>query len=411
MDAPEETDHAGQDHIRQQIEQLRAKKAVVSSPIDDEIEKLTQQLESGLSHAALTSTVDSLPSNQAEPLAGDALGTLIAACASDSLNAFARARRLLFKANIRISSVRSDRNISLLHTCARFGSVKILNQLLDSEPGIFGIIDDLGRDALTVSVLYRQLHVFHILSQSKDCSYAHQSLPFLNNCLHSIARFGLFSFAREILNTNRGNEPKVQLAMSQYNKDGLLPIHIMCARLDIEMITQAFCVNPQWLDACTATGANIIDMAVTGERGLLSPSDCFDFICAITQLHPPAKEQFLLAASNRYKHTGVIARCSGALLALVRVPSNETRIRASQSITTPFLSFNLFVANALFQVVLESSCSADCLKHISKATSTTAKVFADAVLTQCIFLAQIRATQLPLIQSAGTLRFQLFLRC
>jgi hypothetical protein len=349
MDEPEEANHAGQ--IRQQIEQLRTRKAVFSTPIDDEIEKLSHLLENDSAHAAHTARVDSLPSNQAESLAGDAMEMLVTACASDSLNAFARARRLLFKANIQLSSVRSDRNISLLHTAARFGSVKILNQLLDSEPGMFGILDDLGRDALAVSVLYRQLHVFHILSHIKDCSYANQSLPFLNNCMHSVARFGLISFAREILNTNRGNEPKVQLAMSQYNKDGLLPIHIMAARLDIEMVTQAFCVNPLWLDACTAAGANIIDIAVTGECALMSPHNCFDFICAVAQLHPPAQEQFLLAASNRYKHTGVLARCAGALLALVRRPPNIPLFQsAPRSVTsvyyaTPILFCKCFCFN------------------------------------------------------------------
>jgi hypothetical protein len=239
MNAPEKgLDQAGR--IGQKLEELRAKKALVTSPLDDEIEKLTQQLVALNPDAAAPSEA----LTQAQPLAGDVLATLISACASDNTNAFARARRLLFKENVSVSSVRSDRQLSLLHTCARFGSVKILNQLLDSEPGMVTMIDDLGRDALAVSVMYRQSQIFHVLSKIKDCSYALQSLPFLNNCLHSIARFSLFSFAREILNTSRGNEARIQLAMSQYNKDGLQPIHVMAARLDADMIAQAYVLHP-----------------------------------------------------------------------------------------------------------------------------------------------------------------------
>jgi len=242
------------DHLNQQLERLRAKKAAVTSPLDDEIEKLTQQRD-----ALKTDTISS--SKVAEAVPTDVHQALVAACAADNTNAFARAGRLLFKANASLSSVRSDRKLSLLHTAARFGSVKIAGQLLTTDPGMSSFLDDLGRDALMVSVLYRQLHVFSILARIDDCSYAHQSLPFLNNCLHTIARFGLISFAREILNTHKGNTSRVHLAMSQYNRDGLNPVHVMAARLDVEMITQSFTVNPQWLDACTATGTNIIDVA------------------------------------------------------------------------------------------------------------------------------------------------------
>ncbi len=80
-------------------------------------------------------------------------------------------------------------------------------------------------------------------------------------------------------------------------------------------------MNPRWLDASTATGSNIIDIAITSEYGLMSPRACFAFICAVAQLHSPARDQFLLAASNRYKHTGVLARCDGAQLAHVRMPT------------------------------------------------------------------------------------------
>ena len=279
------------------------------SPLDDEIERLTQQRDSIKTHSKVAVGVPD-----------DAYAALVAACASDSTNAFARAGRLLFKANVSLSSVRSDRKVSLLHTAARFGSVKIAAQLLTSDPTMGSFLDDLGRDALMVSVLYGQFQVFSILARIEDCSYAHQSLPFLNNCLHNIARFGLISFSREILNVHRANAPRVHLAMSQYNKDGLSPIHVMAARLDIEMVTQSFTVNPQWLDFCTATGMNIIDVAINSEDALLSPRLCFAFICAIAQLHPPALEQFRLAASNRYKHTGALTRCDGALLASVRPP-------------------------------------------------------------------------------------------
>jgi hypothetical protein len=313
MNAP--ADHAGL--LSQQLEQLRAKKAAITTPLDDEIQMLTQKLD------ALKPTVnqsDASKETEPEAVASDVVAALVAACASDNLNAFARAGRLVFKANAKLSSVRSDRRLSLLHTSARFGSVKTVQQLLDADPTTLNILDDLGRDALTMSVLYRQLHVFHILARLKDSSFAHQSLPFLNNSLHFIARSGLISFAREILNTTRGQEARVEVAMLQYNKDGLLPIHIMAARLDIEMIKQAHSVQPQWLDACTATGTSVIDIAITGEHGLMSPRDCFAFVCEITRLHSPAEEQFLLAASNRYKHTGALARCDGALLAYVTPP-------------------------------------------------------------------------------------------
>jgi hypothetical protein len=69
---------------------------------------------------------------------------------------------------------------------------------------------------------------------------------------------------------------------------------------------------------------NIIDVAVTGEDGLLQRRPCFTFICAMAQLHPPVLEQFLLAASNRYKHTGTLSRCDGALLANVHPPPFST---------------------------------------------------------------------------------------
>lgn len=302
------------DHLNQQLEQLRTKKALITSPLDDEIEKLTQKLVALKPDEAAHGS-DALSTHQEDPESFDAV---IAACASDNPNAFARAGRLLFKSNIKLSSVRSDRKLSLLHTCARFGSVKVLNQLLDSEPVMFSFLDDFGRDALIVSVLYRQLHVFHILSRLKDCSYAHQSLPFLNNCLHDIARFGLVSFSREIFNTNRGHDPRIQLAMSQCNKDGLHPLHVMAARLDVEMITQAFAVNPQWLDQSTATGMNIFDVVIASEDAMQYPRLCFSFICSVSQMHPPAREQFLLAGSNRYKHSGALLRCDGALLAFVR---------------------------------------------------------------------------------------------
>jgi hypothetical protein len=302
------------DHLHQQLEQLRTKKALITSPLDDEIEKLTQKLVALKPDEAAPGS-DVLSTHHEEPTSFDAV---VAACASDNSNAFARAGRLLFKSNIKLSSVRSDRKLSLLHTCARFGSVKVLNQLLDSEPVMLSFLDDFGRDALIVSVLYRQLHVFHILSRFKDCSYAHQSLPFLNNCLHDIARFGLVSFSREILSTNRGNDPRIQLAMSQCNKDGLQPLHVMAARLDVEMITQAFAVNSQWLDQSTATGMNVFDVAIASEDAMQYPRLCFSFICSVALMHPPAREQFLLAGSNRYKHSGALLRCDGALLAFVR---------------------------------------------------------------------------------------------
>ena len=326
MNAP--ADHAG---LLSQLEQLRAKKAAITTPLDDEIQMLTQKLD------ALKPTVnqsDASKETEPEAVASDVVAALVAACASDNLNAFARAGRLLFKANAKLSSVRSDRRLSLLHTSARFGSVKTVQQLLDADPTMLNILDDLGRDALTMSVLYRQLHVFHILARLKDSSFAHQSLPFLNNSLHFIARSGLISFAREILNTTRGQESRVEVAMLQYNKDGLLPIHIMAARLDIEMIKQAHSVQPQWLDACTATGTSVIDIAITGEHGLMSPRDCFAFVCEITRLHSPAQEQFLLAASNRYKHTGALARCDGAMLAYVTPPPPSSHPCPSPCVTS-----------------------------------------------------------------------------
>lgn len=303
------------DYLSRQLEQLLAKKAAITSPLDDEIKQLAQKID-GLKPPAGFA----VPSIEADLVSNDVLVALVAACASDNTNAFARAGRLLFKANVKISSIRSERKLSLLHTSSRFGSVKILNQMLESEPNLLNILDDLGRDALMMSVLYRQLHAFHILARCKDSSYAHQSLPFHNNCLHIIAQCGLISFARELLNTQRSNESRVQVAMTQYNSDGLYPIHIMAARLDTEMITQAASVNSQWLDAFTATGMNIIDMAITCRDGMLSPRACFAFICSMVRLHPPLLEQFLLAASNRYRHTGVLARCDGALLAHVQPP-------------------------------------------------------------------------------------------
>jgi hypothetical protein len=311
MDAPDDQ----VDALSKQLEQLLAKKAAITSPLDAEIEKLSQKIDELKPCTALpiSSSVSGVVSN-------DVLVALVAACASDNTNAFARAGRLLFKANVTLSSIRSDRKLSLLHTSARFGSTKIVSQILESDPNLLSLLDDLGRDALLLSVLYRQLHVFHVIARIKDCSFAHQSLPFHNNCLHTIAQFGLVSFARELLNAQRGNDSRVQVAMSQYNSDGLRPIHIMAARLDTEMIKQAASVNPLWLDACTATGANIFDIAVTSQDGLLSPCSCFAFICEIAKTHPPLLEQFLLAASNRYKHTGIIARCDGALLAHVRHP-------------------------------------------------------------------------------------------
>jgi hypothetical protein len=305
------------DFLNKQLERLLAKKAAITSPLDDEIEQLSQQIDNLKPLASIP-----IPSIEAGVISNDVLVALVAACASDNTNAFARAGRLLFKANVKISSIRGDRNLSLLHTSARFGSVKIASQMLESEPNLLSILDDLGRDALMVAVLYRQLHVFHILARNKDCSFAHQSLPFLNNCLHTIAQSGLISFARELLNVQRGNESRVQVAMSQYNADGLHPIHIMAARLDTEMITHAASINPQWLDAHTATGMGIIDIAITCQDGMLSPRACFSFICSIVRLHAPLLEQFLLAASNRYRHTGILSRCDGALLAHVQPPTH-----------------------------------------------------------------------------------------
>jgi hypothetical protein len=303
------------DALSKQLQQLLAKKAAVTSPLDAEIQKLSQKIDELQPCTALP-----VSSSVLGAVSNDVLVALVAACASDNTNAFARAGRLLFKANVTLSSIRSDRKLSLLHTSARFGSIKIVSQILESDPSLLNVLDDLGRDALLLSVLYRQLHVFHVIARMKDCSFAHQSLPFHNNCLHTIAQFGLISFARELLNTQRGSDSRVQVAMSQYNSDGLRPIHIMAARLDTEMTKQAASVNPLWLDACTATGANIVDIAVTSHDGLLSPCSCFAFICEIAKTHPPLLEQFLLAASNRYKHTGLIARCDGALLAHVRHP-------------------------------------------------------------------------------------------
>jgi hypothetical protein len=298
--------------LSQKLEQLLAKKAAIANPLDEEILQLSQKIH-GLKNSAgvgITHVDEGVVPN-------DVLVSLIAACASDNVNAFARAGRVLFKANVKLSSLRSDRKLSLLHTAARFGSVKITGQLLESEPNLLNILDDLGRDALMISVFYRQLHVFHILARNSDSSFAHQSLPFHNNCLHTIAQFGLISFARELLNVHRANQSRVQVAMTQYNSDGLHPVHIMAARLDTELVSQVAAVNPEWLDTYTATGMNIIDVAVTCKDGLLSPRGCFDFICNIVRLRPTLLEQFLLAASNRYKHTGILARCDGALLAHV----------------------------------------------------------------------------------------------
>jgi hypothetical protein len=308
--------------MNQQLEKLLAERAAITSPLDDAIDKLNEKRD-----VLISSDESCSQTSGTVPI--DVIKALVSACTSDNCNAFARSQRVVYKANCSLSSIRSGRGVSLLHSAARFGSVNLVKQMLEAEPDLLGLLDDRGRDALLLSVLYRHLPVFQALSRSKDCSYSHQSLPFLNNCLHFIAHAGLLSFAREIFGSHRAHstgtapapsEPKLHLAMTQFNKDGLTPIHIMAVRLDTDMIALASSVNPEWLDNDTAAGMNIIDVAIASDASLISPRACFLFLCSVVQLHTQALTFFLIAASNRYKYTGALAKCDGALLAQVPPP-------------------------------------------------------------------------------------------